>query len=118
MSYNAAKIIRAGAPAPLRLDFSFLSKTEISPGDSGIPGASTVILTRLLDRAKEERQHALAYVDEGIGQVSLCPDVLSGQYFRGGCGRNIGASVSAPRARPSWAPRWRLYTNPSQWQSR
>jgi len=33
---------------------------------------------------RRKRQHRLAYVDEGLGQVfwaSLCPDVLSGRYF-------------------------------------
>jgi hypothetical protein len=74
-------------------------------GASGKPGASAVTLTHLLDRAKEEHQHALAYVDQGVGQVfwpSFCPDLLSGQYFRGGCGRNIAASASGPRV--TWLP--------------
>jgi hypothetical protein len=31
-----------------------MSKTEEAPGISGMPGASTVILTHLLDRAEEE----------------------------------------------------------------
>jgi hypothetical protein len=69
-----------------------------SPGGSGIPGASATILTCLLDRAKEERRHALAYFDEGVGQLfwaSLYPDDLSRQCFRGGRGRNIAARPDA-----------------------
>jgi hypothetical protein len=45
-----------------------------------------------LDRAKEKCQRALAYFDEGVGQVylaSLCPDALGWQYFRDGRGRNV-----------------------------
>lgn len=61
-------------------------------------------LTHLLDRAKEERQHAVAYVDEGVGQVfwpSLCPDVLSGQRFLRSCGRNVAALAPARGERSS-----------------
>ena len=68
-------------------------------------------LTHLLDRAKEERQHAVAYVDEGVGQVfwpSLCPDVLSEQRFLRSCGRNVAALAPARGERSSVRVRDRL----------